>query len=155
ATRRTIGFFTRTAVTFRPSSSRARMGTTYSRSGRSGMCPELCHDRAVTGRGRGTYSDQPMAKPSDPKPSEITPKALFYTRRGLLLAGSAALTGLAYKRLIAPSPSVRPSAPLSPEIVAPGGPTETVADKKSSYEEITNYNNFYEFSTSKYGVAEA
>jgi sulfoxide reductase catalytic subunit YedY len=95
-----------------------------------------------------------MAKPSDPKPSEITPKALFYARRGLILGGTAALTGLLYKRFLAPSPSVRASAPLPPEIVAAGAPTVAVPDKKNTYEEITNYNNFYEFSTSKYGVAE-
>ncbi|HKA86977.1 MAG TPA: protein-methionine-sulfoxide reductase catalytic subunit MsrP [Haliangiales bacterium] len=96
-----------------------------------------------------------MAKRSDPKPSEITPKALFYARRGLILGGTAALTGLAYKKLLAPNPKVRPSTPLAPEIVAAApAPAATISDKKNTYEEITNYNNFYELSTSKYAVAE-
>jgi sulfoxide reductase catalytic subunit YedY len=94
-----------------------------------------------------------MSKPSDPKPSEITPKALFYARRGLILGGTVALTGLLYKKLLAPSPKVRPSAPLPKDIVS-AAPAIAVADKKNTYEEITNYNNFYEFSTSKYAVGE-
>ncbi len=96
-----------------------------------------------------------MAKPSDPKPGEITPKALFYARRGLILGGTAAVTGLLYKKLLAPNPKVRPSAPLAQEIISAAPPPPvTIPDKKNAYEEITNYNNFYEFSTSKYAVAE-
>ncbi len=54
------------------------------------------------------------------------------------------------------------SRPLPPDQVAhavaapgsqPSGPS-TTPDKLNSYEEITNYNNYYEFSTDKLGVAE-
>ena len=94
-----------------------------------------------------------MAK-SDPKPGEITPKALFHARRGLILGASAAATGLLYKRFLAPRPKARPSTPLPTDLVAGDAPTVTLPDKKNSYEQITTYNNFYEFSSDKAAVSE-
>lgn len=72
--------------------------------------------------------------------------------RAGLLAGTAAATGLGY-RIFNPKPPV--------EVVT--APIENIAtsymtgkdDKPNSFEEITNYNNFYEFSTSKTAVARA
>ncbi|MBO3759962.1 protein-methionine-sulfoxide reductase catalytic subunit MsrP [Ciceribacter sp. L1K22] len=68
--------------------------------------------------------------------SEITPKNLYLTRRSLI---GAAAGGLA----IASAPSV---------FAAPIAAKETdykVSDKPTTYEDITTYNNFYEFGTGK------
>ncbi|HEX4649370.1 MAG TPA: protein-methionine-sulfoxide reductase catalytic subunit MsrP [Steroidobacteraceae bacterium] len=76
-------------------------------------------------------------------PSEITPPEVYFNRRTLLaaaLAGaaSASLRGVAGE----PPPS---GAPLTYQRNA----RYSVAEAPSSYEEITTYNNFYEFGTDK------
>ncbi len=75
--------------------------------------------------------------PSAPKPSEITPKALYLDRRRFIAAGVAAL-GLS-------------AAPAKAAVVirstVPGGPA--VADKPTARDSATGYNNFYEFGTDK------
>jgi len=83
-------------------------------------------------------------------PGEITPERLYLTRRALLLGGSALATGALYRGLLAP-PRKRPTPPLGPQTAPPAPPGETL----NSWEDITTYNNFYEFSTDKYGVAPA
>ena len=93
---------------------------------------------------------------SDPKikSSEITPEGLYLDRRNFiragLLAGSAAVTGLAY-RYFSPTGLTAAEAGTPTEVagVPPG------ADALTSFEDITNYNNYYEFSTSKTAVARA
>jgi sulfoxide reductase catalytic subunit YedY len=98
-----------------------------------------------------------VKRPPDVKAREITDPKLALGRRAFLraglLAGSVAGTAALYRGLLAPPRKQRPSTPLAPELVAgktpaPGG------EKSNSYEEITGYNNFYEFSTDKYEVAE-
>jgi sulfoxide reductase catalytic subunit YedY len=88
---------------------------------------------------------------------EVTPREHFLSRRrflqGGLLGASALATGALYRGLLAPPRKVRPSQPLPPEqraATAGAPPTE----KLNTYQEITTYNNFYEFSTDKYEVAE-
>ncbi|MGC8779645.1 MAG: protein-methionine-sulfoxide reductase catalytic subunit MsrP [Anaerolineae bacterium] len=112
------------------------------------------------------------------RPSEITPEWVYLSRRKFMrgVAASAAATLLA---ACAPRPNAGPAAPTEPSRTAPtatpvgsltrppaapGEPTatptarpaaENPADTPTSFEAITNYNNFYEFSTEKEAVAKA
>lgn len=73
---------------------------------------------------------------SEPPASEITPKAAYFDRRALLLASA----GLAF------------GAGLSPAIAVPlkAGPSPLSTDEKpTSLDDITGYNNYYEFGTDK------
>jgi sulfoxide reductase catalytic subunit YedY len=84
-----------------------------------------------------------IKRPSDVPSSEITSKRLYLGRREFL-AGAAALAAAA-------------ALPLSAEAgdKLPGvvkGPFNT-DEKQTPYKDITNYNNFYEFSTDKYEPA--
>jgi sulfoxide reductase catalytic subunit YedY len=83
-----------------------------------------------------------IKKPDDVKEGEITPQAIYLSRRNLLrgavLAGSVAATGLLY-RTLNPRSAVR-AGPMRPGV--------------NSFQDITHYNNFYEFSTDKYEVAD-
>jgi methionine sulfoxide reductase catalytic subunit len=91
------------------------------------------------------------------KSSEITPESVYLSRRNFLK--SAGLLGLGAVLASACSPR----STTNPEVVEPGidtKPISTSADADemgnplSSYEEITNYNNFYEFTVHKERVAE-
>lgn len=80
---------------------------------------------------------------------EITPRETYLSRRDFikaagLIAGSAALAACA--------PSV---AGGDESVSAPSGSgkTDELGDAVNTYQEITNYNNFYEFSTGKEEVA--
>jgi sulfoxide reductase catalytic subunit YedY len=80
---------------------------------------------------------------------EITPKHVYLSRRDFIraagvVAGSAALTACA--------PSVLEEA----QNAAPGptsNATDELGDPVNAYQDITNYNNYYEFSTNKEAVA--
>jgi sulfoxide reductase catalytic subunit YedY len=81
------------------------------------------------------------------RPSEITPKRLYLSRRDFikasgLVAGSALLAacGSSADAASAPAPTAN-------------GKTDELGDPVNSYEDITNYNNYYEFSTNKESVA--
>jgi sulfoxide reductase catalytic subunit YedY len=78
-------------------------------------------------------------KPStDPRPSEITPRERYLNRRqfvGALLAGTAG--ALPVPALAAESLKYRKN------------PAYSVKEPSNSYEDITTYNNFYEFGTDK------
>ena len=85
-------------------------------------------------------------------PSEITPQAVFEGRRELLrLIGSgvagAALAGWAQRDARAEMASPAAARPLP--AVRSGVPGAIVMDKPNSLTDITTYNNFYEFGTSK------
>jgi sulfoxide reductase catalytic subunit YedY len=88
------------------------------------------------------------------KPSEITPESVYLNRRNFLraglIAGSTAATALTY-RFFNPRPPIEVET-AGIENVRPAAAPAT-DDKLNSLEEITNYNNFYEFSTDKRGVA--
>ena len=93
--------------------------------------------------------------PGDVKASEITPKKSYLTRRqviaGALAAASPVVTGFAFKKLLYPHPAVRQSQPFAVPVVTPAAsdPPWKTSEKPNSYEEITSYNNFYEFGTDK------
>ena len=86
--------------------------------------------------------------------SEITPKATYLNRRnflaGTVIAGAAAVTGVAFRDLVAPSLTARANPKIDGLQKSPFSTTE----KETPYKDITNYNNFYEFSTDKYEPAD-
>lgn len=84
-------------------------------------------------------------------PSEITPKSLYLNRRDFLKAAGI-LTGSALLAACTPKAAGTP-APGAINESAYTGKTDELGSPLNSYEDITNYNNFYEFSTSKEAVA--
>jgi len=103
-----------------------------------------------------------IKKSADIKSSEITDQKVYLNRRlfmrGAILAGSVTATGLLYRKLN-PPPAIVEERPKIAGLVKP--PTDEairggfkVNEPLTSFEDITNYNNFYEFSTEKRSVAE-
>lgn len=96
-----------------------------------------------------------IKKPDDIRSSEITSESVYLNRRnfirGTILAGSALATGVAYRTLNAPAPGKTESAANASDI--PKGYVTAEGEVATKFEDITNYNNFYEFSTSKQSVA--
>ena len=86
--------------------------------------------------------------------SEITSKSEYLSRRDFLKAAGI-VTGTALLAACAPKASEQASGPTAeaPMPVA-SGETDEMGEALNTYEEITNYNNFYEFSTDKQAVAE-
>ncbi|HCR71447.1 MAG TPA: protein-methionine-sulfoxide reductase catalytic subunit MsrP [Anaerolineae bacterium] len=81
------------------------------------------------------------------KSYEITPKETYFSRRDFIkaagvIAGSAALAACA------------PSSPEESEAQVPVNPAyvDELGDAANTFEEITSYNNYYEFSTNKEAV---
>lgn len=102
--------------------------------------------------------------------SEITPEHIYVSRRkfmagiGALVTSSLVLSacGGAPSEVEGlpgdqqePSPTPPPAepSPESPVLPTPGATTDELGDKLTSFEAITNYTNYYEFTTSKEGVA--
>ncbi len=85
---------------------------------------------------------------------KITPEHVYLNRRNFiragLVAGSTFATGLAYRVFNPPPPKEIATAEIKDVKT-----TVWAAEKPNSFEEITSYNNFYEFSTSKTEVARA
>ncbi len=88
--------------------------------------------------------------------SEITPKATYLNRRkflaGAASAGAAAAAGFAFRDfadLINPALIARANTKIEGLQKSPFSTTE----KETPYKDVTNYNNFYEFSTDKYEPA--
>jgi sulfoxide reductase catalytic subunit YedY len=83
------------------------------------------------------------------RPSEITAERYFHMRRGLLTSA----LGLATASLLpAPGRAATVAPTVAPTLAAlryARSPGYTVTDKPNSYEEITGYNNFYEFGVDK------
>ncbi len=101
----------------------------------------------------------PTRKPDDIKSSEITPEKTYLNRRqfmmGAGLVGSLLATGGLYSRFAG-------SNRRSPAVAGPKGLTidtqapmeiPKITDPPTTYEDVTNYNNFYEFSPDKTDVA--
>ena len=86
--------------------------------------------------------------------SEITPKSTYISRRqfltGVTLAGAATVAGMTFKEMAAPSRTVLANA----KIDGIQKSSFTTSEKETPYKDVTNYNNFYEFSTDKYEPAE-
>src|SRR5579862_133249 len=84
-----------------------------------------------------------IRKPADIRYSEVTPQEVYLNRRRFLTAGSAVLGALAL-------PSMGLAAKLNVAAKSPFSTTE----KQSTLEDITHYNNYYEFGTGKEEPAE-
>ena len=88
--------------------------------------------------------------------SEITSQSLYLNRRKFLaataLAGTAAATGLGLKQLAFP-PRAALAAPV-PKIDGIQKSQFSTTEKITPYNDVTHYNNYYEFSTDKEGPAE-
>lgn len=92
----------------------------------------------------------------DIKSSEITGEETYLNRRnfirGAVLAGTTAATGLLYRQLNTPGRETGKASP-PPESLARGGYFTPEGEKANDFDDIANYNNFYEFSTDKEAVA--
>jgi sulfoxide reductase catalytic subunit YedY len=100
-------------------------------------------------------------------PSEITPEHIYLSRRkfmvgvGALAASSLVLSACGEvlspsKGGQEPSPTLPTSEPTPTSPASPPPPTaatDELGDALTSFEAITNYTNYYEFTTSKEGVA--
>ncbi len=95
-----------------------------------------------------------IGKPAAIPSSEITPKSTYLNRRSFLagaaIAGAAAVTGIAFRDLADPAFTVHANAKIDGLQKSPLSTT----GKVTPYKDVTNYNNFYEFSTDKYEPAE-
>jgi sulfoxide reductase catalytic subunit YedY len=102
-----------------------------------------------------------IKKPEQISSSEITDKSVYLNRRffmrGAALVATTAATGLLYRKLNPPPVAT----PEGEKLVTVAKSTSdngardgfTVNEKLTAIEDITNYNNFYEFSTDKQSVA--
>jgi len=94
-----------------------------------------------------------IGKPAPIPSSEITPKSTYLNRRSFLagaaIAGAAAVTGIAFRNLTDPALTAQANAKIDGVQKSPFSTTE----KETPYKDVTNYNNFYEFSTDKYEPA--
>jgi len=94
-----------------------------------------------------------IRKGQDIRSSEITPKRLYLNRReflgGAAIAGVAAVTGVGLSKIISPSATVLAGNKIDGIKKSPFSTTETI----TPYVDVTNYNNYYEFSTDKDGPA--
>ena len=83
--------------------------------------------------------------------SDVTPRSLYHNRRkflaGMSLAGGTLLAGRSLLELLAPSTQVHAATQTKLSGVAKG-PFGT-DEKQTPYEDVTHYNNFYEFGTDK------
>jgi methionine sulfoxide reductase catalytic subunit len=100
-----------------------------------------------------------------PVPSEITPEAVYASRRQWLrdaaLLGGGALAASSWHAAWAQTPTsatpstvIRPGKRLALPAVRSSVPGALAVDQRTSYEHITTYNNFYEFGTDKSDPAE-
>jgi sulfoxide reductase catalytic subunit YedY len=102
-----------------------------------------------------------IKRPDDIKPSEITDKKVYLNRRlfmrGGVLLGTTAATGLLYRKLNPPSVEKARGEKLISVAASTADDSArqgfTVNEKLTPIEDVTNYNNFYEFSTEKRSVA--
>jgi methionine sulfoxide reductase catalytic subunit len=98
-----------------------------------------------------------IKKPDDIKSSEITVEGVYLNRRNFIraatIAATTTATGLLYRSLNTPG-----TEKVITSDVAEVGENVSYAtlngEKATPFRDITNYNNFYEFSTSKQAVAQ-
>ncbi len=95
-----------------------------------------------------------IKKADDIPSSEITPKSLYLNRRkflaGTALAGAAAVAaGVGLHEIASPSSVAQANTKIDGIQKSPFSTTEAI----TPYKDVTNYNNYYEFSTDKYEPA--
>ena len=98
-----------------------------------------------------------IKKPSDIKSSEVTNENLYFSRRNFIyaaaLATSTVATGWGYRQLFVPEEKVVVNQEAISNIQPSSTPLNLNGEEPTEFVDITNYNNFYEFSLSKQGVA--
>ncbi len=88
-----------------------------------------------------------IRRPPDIPSSEITDESLYYNRREFMAAAGLLVAGWAGGRIDGwTGGTVRPGTPSVRSSTRPSGPS---GDKPTPYDDITTYNNFYEFGTGK------
>lgn len=90
-------------------------------------------------------------------PSEITPEAVYLSRRDILksmgiVTASAALLAACGPNL--PEIQNNSAAPIAEDTLSTNGTSDEFGNPLNTFEEITNYNNYYEFTTDKQRVAD-
>ena len=101
-----------------------------------------------------------IKRADDIKASEVTPKPVYLNRRlfmrGAALVATSAATTLVYRKLN-PGPVEKPTGEklvvTAESAEANANSAFSTTEKLTPIEDITNYNNFYEFSTDKGSVA--
>jgi methionine sulfoxide reductase catalytic subunit len=88
-----------------------------------------------------------IRRPADIRPSEITPEPVYESRRAFL----AGLTGAG---LLAAAPEILAQAMVNVTLVTPplrykANPAYSTTETPNTFDEVTGYNNFYEFGTGK------
>jgi sulfoxide reductase catalytic subunit YedY len=90
-----------------------------------------------------------VRKDGDLTQADVTPKSVYLSRRELLrslgVAGAAIVGYKLFHRLAFPPATVRAGAKLNIAAKSPFSTTE----KENSFDDVTHYNNFYEFGTDK------
>lgn len=80
---------------------------------------------------------------------DVTPKSAYLNRRQILLgmgfAGAAAIGGKVLSRLVSPDAVVHAGTKLNVTVKSPF----SINEKTSSFNDVTHYNNYYEFGTDK------
>lgn len=121
-------------------------------------CPGL--SRMLPGRSGVLFASNVamvIKKANDIPEQEVTPESAYFSRRfflrGAAVIATTAVTGALYRKLNTPNQKATGSyakgnQPQAAYALADGG-------KATDFEDITNYNNFYEFSTDKQEVAPA
>jgi sulfoxide reductase catalytic subunit YedY len=101
-----------------------------------------------------------IKKPEDIKSNEITDKNTYLSRRlflrGAALTATTIGTGWLYRHFASPSLESKAGdkiADVQTAASSTGSIGQPITDAKTSYEDITHYNNYYEFSTNKQAVA--
>ena len=94
-----------------------------------------------------------------PERDDVTPPEVYFNRRSFLRGGAVvagmAATGLLYRKINGVDLVMTKTLPLS-GVAKPEGPGFRVAgEAMTPHQSIINYNNFYEFTTDKDGVAKA
>ncbi len=94
-----------------------------------------------------------IKKAEDIHSSEITPKGLYLNRRkflaGAAITGAAAIATFGLRRTVSPSMTALAGNKISGIQKSPLSTTESI----TPYQDVTTYNNYYEFSTDKDGPA--
>lgn len=85
------------------------------------------------------------------KSSEITPEEVYLNRRDVLKAMGIVTASAALLAACAPNLPADPETTNTEDYM--GARTDELGEEINSYDEITNYNNYYEFTTDKQGVA--
>jgi len=86
--------------------------------------------------------------------SEITPEHLFRSRRQFIRGAGALIGGALVLGACGPAaPAGTAGTPSAGGAGTTKGPTDELGDALTSYDAVTGYNNYYEFTTDKEGVA--